>query len=358
MKKLLIFLTAPVSILYYCVVVFRNLLFDIGVLRQQQFAIPLICVGNLSAGGTGKTPHTEYIARLLLNENFSVAILSRGYRRKTTGFMVVNESHSHLDAGDEPCMYTAHFASRNVIVAVDSNRRRGIAKLMAEYPGLQAIILDDAFQHRYVKAGLNIVLTDYFKPFYHDLILPFGTLREPVSGLKRADAVVITKSPPVISPLIRRDILSRCKLKKNQPLFFSHFSHGELTGPDCSSRADMKPGISTIFLFTGIANPYPLEEHLKKLCLQLETRRFADHHRYSLNDIQKILNNFDAHLSTNKILVTTEKDMMRLRSPEIMQLLSDYPVCYVPVEVVPDKHDKDSFHKLILDYVRKNQRNR
>jgi tetraacyldisaccharide 4'-kinase len=131
-----------------------------------------------------------------------------------------------------------------------------------------------------------------------------------------------------------------------------------MTGLNGAVRTDVKSGISTIFLFTGIANPYPLEEHLKTLCLQLEIFRFADHHTYSVNDIQKILNKFDAHLSTNKILVTTEKDMMRLQSPDIAQMLTDYPVCYVPVEVVPDKHDKDSFNKLILDYVRKNQRNR
>ncbi len=357
MKKLLIFLTAPISVFYFFVVICRNLLFDYGILRQQSFNIPVICVGNLSAGGTGKTPHTEYIARLLLNENFQVAILSRGYKRKTKGFLVVKETHTYLDVGDEPCMYKKHFSGTNLIVAVDSNRRRGIAKLIAENPRLQVIILDDAFQHRYVKAGLNIILTDFFKPYFKDCILPFGTLREPLSGLKRADAVVITKSPVEISEAVRNDFLKKCRLNSHQHLFFSHFSYSKPVSLTNESTVELKPDETTVFLFTGIANPKPLEEYLRSCCQNLIHASFPDHHAYTMHEIQKILNNFDAHFSTNKMLVTTEKDMMRLQNHEIRQQIAQYPVFCIPVSVVPDINDKENFNKLILDYVRKNQRN-
>jgi tetraacyldisaccharide 4'-kinase len=357
MKNLLLFLLAPLAIFYYLAVLLRNKLFDKGLIKSRSYPVPLICVGNLSTGGTGKTPHTEYITRLLLDENMSVAILSRGYKRKTKGFLIVEDGHTYLDAGDEPCLYKKHFPGSHPVIAVDADRQRGIENLLRLYPHLNAIVLDDAFQHRYVKAGLNIVLTDYYKPFFKDRILPFGNLREPKSAIKRADIVLITKSLSVISPLIRRDFQSKCRLSKNQHLFFSQILYDSLTSFVGNLQSEKKPEYATIFLFTGIANPYPLEDHLKPYCLRLETIRFPDHHNYTVSDIQKILNNFDAHLSTNKILVTTEKDMMRLQSPQLKNMMASYPVFYVPIQVVPDKHDKEKLNKIIIEYVKQNQRN-
>ncbi len=356
MNLFLRFLLAPFAIFYYLIILMRNKMFDIGLLKSENYTIPIISVGNISTGGTGKTPHTEYIINLLLSEfgDSQFAVLSRGYKRKTRGFLIVDNSHTHNDAGDEPCQYKKHFSNHNVIVAVDAKRRRGIRKLMQTYPDLKAIILDDAYQHRYVKPGLNILLTDFYKPLYRDRLLPFGNLREPRKSSKRADLIIITKSPPVISPIVRRDILQRLKPNREQKLFFSKIVYGNLTEINKDNQIVTKPLFSTIFLLTGIANPYPLEEHLKSISLQIETFHFADHHSYSDYDIKKILYNFDAHLSTNKIIVTTEKDTMRLQSNEILKLISDYPVFYVPIKVEPDKNDKNELHQIITEYVRKN----
>lgn len=358
MKFIFRLLLSPFSVFYLFSVIIRNKLFDAGWIRSVSYDVPVICVGNLSTGGTGKTPHTEHVAGILLESERPVAILSRGYKRKTKGFLIVSDDHTHLDVGDEPCLYRQRFQNQNVIIAVDSDRLRGISELIKYRSDIKAIVLDDAFQHRYVKAGLNILLTDYYSPFFRDYILPIGNLREPRYGSERADIVMITKSPPVISPLIKRDILSKIKLRRDQHLFFSKIDYGAITSFDQSVQLDPKDHFATIFLFTGIANPYPLEEHLKPRCLNIEKLKFPDHHIYSVNDIQKILNIFDAHLSTNKIIVTTEKDKMRLQSAEIKNLLSTYPVFYVPIQVTPHKQDKEKFNKIIITYVSKNQRNK
>lgn len=357
MKFVFRILLSPLSVFYLLIVVIRNKLFDKGFIRSDSFEVPVICVGNLSTGGTGKTPHTEYIAKLLEENGHPVAILSRGYKRRTRGFIIAEEHHTHQEIGDEPCLYKQRLRKLNIIVAVDKDRRRGIRELQSRYPDIKTIILDDAFQHRYVRAGLNILLSDYYIPFFKDNILPFGNLREPKSGSKRADIIMITKSPPVISPLIKKDFLSKFSLRPNQHLFFSKIEYAEMVAFNETDQPDPKIIYATIFLFTGIANPYPLEEHLKKRCLHLEKVKFPDHYSYTPGDIQKILNIFDAHLSTNKIIVTTEKDKMRLQSAEIKDLLSGYPVFYVPIQVTPHKQDKEKFNKIIINYVNKNQRN-
>ena len=347
-------LLSPLLLFYLPVVIIRNKLFDAGIFRSVSFPVPLISVGNLTMGGTGKTPHTEYLTRLLLEEERPVAILSRGYGRKTNGFIIVRDEHSHIDVGDEPCQYYHRLHKENVVIAVDSNRRRGIRNLMQTFPSLKAIILDDAFQHRYVQPGLNIVLSDYYNPFFKDKIFPLGDLREPRYGIKRAQIIIITKSPAVVSPLVRKDILSKLPSKRKQHLFFSKIIYGEITSIDHQNVLKLKNELATIFLITGIANPYPLEEHLRTKCLRLETFKFRDHHRYSVTDIQKILNNFDAHLSTNKIIITTEKDVMRLNSPEILNLMKGYPVYYIPIQIEPVKDNRTEFDHLILQYVSKN----
>jgi len=357
MKFIFRILLTPLGIFYLLATVIRNKLFDYGILRSERFSVPIISIGNLSMGGTGKTPHTEYLAQLIENKEQPIAILSRGYKRKTKGFVLATDQHTYEDIGDEPLQYKLKFNNSNIIVAVDSNRRRGIRKLMELYPDLKAILLDDAYQHRYVKAGLNILLSDYYSPFFKDRILPFGNLREKRSGKKRADVVVVTKSPSVISPITRRDITSKCKLHSHQHLVFSRIQYDQITSMKDNSRIPERTTFSTIFLFSGISNPYPLEQHLKSYCIHLEKTRFPDHHGYSIHDIKKILYNFEAHLSTNKIIVTTEKDIMRLQTPGIMELLSNYPVFFIPVRVEFDKNDKETMHKIITDYVSKNQRN-
>ncbi len=333
-------------------------MFSFGIIKSTTFDTPVICVGNLSTGGTGKTPHTEYIASLLLGEGYRVAILSRGYKRQTKGFLIVEPGHTFLDAGDEPCQYKKKFTDGNLIVAVDEKRKRGIEKILEAFPYTDVIILDDAFQHRKVKAGLNILLSDYYNPFFKDHIFPFGNLREPRKGKTRADAFVITKSPPIISPLARRHIAQKIQLRADQSLFFSKIIYEQGKNIFNDSVLLTKSTYSTIFLLTGIANPYPLKEHIKSFCLNLELYIFPDHHQFSIKDIQKLIHDFNSHLSTNKIIVTTEKDLIRLQSSEHSNLLSAYPVFYIPIRVEPDKTDKEQFNKLIINYVSSNQRNK
>jgi len=336
----------------------RNKFFSAGIIKSTSFNLPVICIGNLSTGGTGKTPHTGYITELLLKSGYKIAILSRGYRRKTKDFLLVEPTHTFLEAGDEPCQYKRHFPGNNVIVAVDKKRRRGIEKILQLFPDVDAIILDDAYQHRRIKAGLNILLTDYYSPFFKDRMFPLGDLREPRSGKKRAHAIIVTKSPPVISPLTRRHTSIKMKLHSGQTLFFSKIIYGQGVGVYNNSLIAPKKTYSTIFMLTGIANPYPLREHLRSLCINMETYKFPDHHMFTTCDIKKLIKDFDSHLSTNKIIVTTEKDMIRLQSPKISALLSGYPIYYIPIEVKPDKNDKEKFDNYILDYVKKNKRNK
>jgi tetraacyldisaccharide 4'-kinase len=357
MKKLLRFFASPLAIFYLLSVVVRNRLFDWGVLKSTTHEIPIICIGNLSTGGTGKTPHTEYFAKYLKQEGFSVGILSRGYKRKTKGFLEVTAHHSWQDVGDEPLLYFKHLSAEGVIIAVDANRNNGIKQLIKNHPDLNVILLDDAFQHRYVKAGVSVLLSDYYDPFYTDYILPIGNLREPRRGMKRAQLIGITKSPPVISPIIRRDILSKMKLSEYQKLFFSKIFYGGITSIDNKEIIKQKKPFSTGFLFTGIANPYPLEQHIKQFCLDVVTYRFPDHHAFTPSDIEKLIKDYSEHLSMNKILITTEKDVMRLQSEEIQNAFGTNKVYYIPIEVEINKNDKELTHKIILDYVRKNQTN-
>lgn len=345
------FLLSPAIIIYLPAVWLRNKLFDAKILPSKSYPIPIICVGNLSVGGTGKTPHTEYIINLLHEPERPVAILSRGYGRKTKGFLIVKPEHTYVEAGDESCQYAQKFQNKNVIVAVDSKRTRGIDKLLEQFPNLKAIVLDDAFQHRYVRPGLSIVLSDYYNPFYKDLVLPLGNLREPKNSIKRAHIIVITKAPEVISPKLIRDIRSKSELINHQHLFFSKIIYGNLTSIQNQRILTPENKFETIFSITGIANPFHFEEKLKTMCSHLKTFRFQDHHPFSSSDIQKILNKFDNHFSTNKIIVTTEKDAMRLKKTEFSDILKHYPIYYLPITIDFNANEKQIFDNLILRYV-------
>lgn len=345
----------PFGIFYLIVVIVRNKFFDLGILKSKEFDIPIIGVGNLATGGTGKTPHTEYIAKLINNEFAPIAILSRGYKRKTKGFVIVNEKHNHFDVGDEAVQYRAKF-DKNVIVAVDEKRKNGIQKLLSQYPDLKAIILDDSFQHRWVKPGLNILLTDFYKPFHKDYIFPFGNLREPKNNYKRADVIVVTKCNMGNIPILRKDLIEKIKPKQNQKIFFSKIAYGIKRTLKNKEFDEVKKQYSNIILFTGIANPYPLEEYLKAYCLRLTPLYFKDHHEFTKKEIEKILEIFNSDISTNKTLITTEKDYSRLKSKEFLELLSPYPLYYVPIEIQPIKQDTEKFNKTIIDYVRRNQK--
>lgn len=349
-------LLLPVGIIFACIGWLRNKAFDWGLLASVEYPIPIISVGNLNMGGTGKTPQVEYLVRLL-KDKYSVATLSRGYRRKTKGFILAGNEASAETIGDEPLQYWRKFPTINV--AVCESRREGIESLLKIIPDLDIILLDDAFQHRYVKPGLSILLTDYHKPFWKDQLFPIGKLRELRSGYKRADILVVTKTPKIFSPITRRSMIEDCKPAANQKLFFSYLKYIAPQPLHPFNMVPCKHTYNSVLMVTGIANPDPLEIHLKEcdFYTELETLIFPDHHLYTEKDVKKICETFHNIVTRNKVIITTEKDAMRLREPALANLLEDIPAYYLPVQVELHKTDKPAFDQFILDYVKKNKRN-
>lgn len=342
----------PVSFLYGLITWVRNKFFDWGILSSEEFDLPVISVGNLSAGGTGKTPHVEYLIRLLKKEK-RLAVLSRGYKRKSKGFVLADQSCGIDELGDEAFQLTKF---DDILVAVDEKRVHGIKMLTQHNKNLDAVILDDAFQHRFVKPGLSILLTDYYKLYKNDFMLPSGSLREFSSGAKRADIILITKSPKIISPITRRNIFKLINPNEYQHVFFSRVKHGNFSPiPGIDFFPDKDAKFSLIMLFSGIANTYPLEVYLKSKCKKLEIFSFPDHHQFTLSDLEKLEKKFNDIFAKKKIIVTTEKDKMRLQAPELISKIKHLPICYVPIEVVICKEDRENFNQIILNYVATNK---
>lgn len=347
--KILLF---PFACLYGLLVGFRNALFNWKILPSKRFDIPIISIGNLSAGGTGKTPHTEYLARFLKSK-YKVAILSRGYRRKTKGFILASKEHTQIDIGDEPMQYLKKFS--DVALAVDSNRRRGIKKLLEEKPDTEIILLDDAFQHRYVKPGKSILLTDFHHLYVNDYLLPTGMLRERAKGARRADMIVITKTPKVFSPITRRRLAKQIKPRKNQRMFFSYVSYDDPVPLKlCQNQKPAAAKYSYIIMVAGVANSYPFQEYLRGLCNELIVMDFKDHHQYTRKDLKKIIDEYQSIISKDKAIFTTEKDATRLDNEMFSSFLDVLPVYYVPVRIKFHDCDEVRFDKLILEYVQKN----
>lgn len=344
----------PIACFYGLIMHIRNKFFDWGILTTKSFDIPIISVGNLSFGGTGKTPLIEYIIRLL-SDNYIVSTLSRGYGRKTKGFVLANEFSSYYEIGDEPVQYCQKF--KNVLVAVDENRKRGIKILYNIKSDLDSILLDDAFQHRYVKPGLSILLTDFHKLFVNDYILPTGTLREFRKGFKRADIIIITKTNVVFSPITKRRVTNLIKPLGHQSLYFTYIEYGDkIAVTDIADDLFEKKNYNTIVLFTGIANPYPLQEHLKRFCSELIVLNFPDHHKYTERDIKKIKTTYLNVFSKNKIIFTTEKDTMRLMKTNLYEKIKNLPICYIPIQVKFHFDEGKKFDNQILSFIEKNKR--
>ena len=346
--SLLRLLLLPVMPLYALAVWVRNRMFDAKILRSQKPEIPTICVGNLCVGGSGKTPHIEYLIRLLKDE-FKVCTLSRGYGRKSKGFVLAKEPASSELLGDESMQYFQKFP--DISVCVDINRRRAIQNLKTEVPDTDVILLDDAFQHRYVDAGLKILLTDYFRPYYDDYLLPVGNLREPRNAVKRADMIVVTKCPPVFSPIVKEDILRKIKPERNQSVYFSYMKHGQLRNLDGSVYKINKDVLNHFVVITGIFNPYPLVEHLRNFTKDIKLFQFPDHHEFTKTELRRVRKHFSGYFCNHKYIITTEKDLMRLKDSPVFAEISDLPICYVPVEVEFHKDGKTEFDKRILKYV-------
>ncbi|WP_353620707.1 tetraacyldisaccharide 4'-kinase [Gabonibacter chumensis] len=340
----------PLSILYGIGVNIRNRLFNLGLLESKEFDVPIICIGNITIGGTGKTPHTESIINVLQKDH-RVACLSRGYKRKTSGYILATENSTADEIGDEPKQIKNKFP--DITVAVDADRVRGVKKLQQLPNPPDIIILDDGFQHRYVKADINILLIDYNRPIYKDHLLPLGRLREHHSALERANYVIITKCPSNITPIEKRIIYKNLKLKAYQELLFTTMQYGDITPLDGKSKC-LKNNNSVVLCVTGIAQPGPYQEHLKTLFGQVSFLTFPDHHRFTNNDIQKIIQEFNKIDQPDKYIFTTEKDATRLISYEFPDEIRER-MFYIPIE--PEfLTSKDQLIKNIHNYAKQNKR--
>ena len=345
----------PLSWLYGLGVKMRNTLFSIGILKSRTFDVPVISVGNITVGGTGKTPHVEYLVSLL-KDSFNVAVLSRGYKRKSKGFILADADSTPTEIGDEPFQIKQKFPK--IKVAVDKKRCHGIDELVQNDKHLDIVLLDDAFQHRYVKPGINILLVDYHRLIVYDRLLPAGRLREPLDGKDRADIVIVTKCPKDLKPMEYRVITKQMNLFPYQKLFFTTIEYGELEpiflqipNKDVETLKD-----HNVLLLTGIASPKQMTHDLSPHCAHIEPLTFSDHHQFSKKDITLINETFAA-MAAPKCIVTTEKDATRLKGAEGLSDEVKANIYTLPIKIQFMLEQDELFNKHIIDYVRKNSRN-
>ena len=346
----------PLSWLYGLGVKFRNMLFEIGILHSESFDVPVISVGNITVGGTGKTPHVEYLIELL-KDKAKVAVLSRGYKRRTRGFVIADDNATAKTIGDEPLQMKRKYGD-DITVAVDRKRCHGIRQLISDEDGIDVILLDDAFQHRYVKPGVNILLVDYHRLIIYDKLLPAGRLREPLSGKNRADIVIVTKCPHDLKPMEFRVITKAMNLYPFQRLFFTCLEYRNIT-PVFSRGEQSLDSIGKdchILLLTGIASPQQMIEDLSPRCPHITPLTFGDHHTFTSSDVARINNEFAA-LPHPKMIITTEKDATRLIAVEGLSEEVRGAMFALPVKIRFMLGQEESFNEKIIGYVRKNSRN-
>lgn len=324
----------PFAIIYGIIIRVRNFLFDVNLLKSKSYDIPIICVGNLSVGGTGKTPMIEYLLNLLA-PSFKVATLSRGYGRNTEGFILLSGKENASEVGDEPLQFKTKF--KDMLIAVDEDRQHGI-QILKDKNHAEIVLLDDAFQHRKVKAGLNIVLTKFDNLYINDLMLPAGDLREPIIGIERAQVIVVTKCPKNLDVKVCGKIRDKLKLRNYQKLFFSYIDYSDTIFSANNSKPIISLKSKKITLVTGIANPKPLLEYLDDLKLNYEHLKFPDHHNFSNAEMELI--------SKASFVLTTEKDYMRLKDKIEHKNLYYLPIKMKILYNVPD------FHSIIENFVK------
>ncbi len=344
----------PFLPIYWFVVWLRNLLYDKRIMRSSEFDIPLISIGNLSVGGTGKTPHTEYIAKLLA-EPYHPAILSRGYGRRDDGFRIIQEDDSYTSTGDEPLQMKRKLGDK-VVSAVNGNRVKGVILTLYEHEEVDVVLLDDAFQHRAITPGYSILLTTWKRPFWKDFPLPLGDLREFRFGAKRADMVVVTKCPDGLTADQKEATKERIRRHTNAPVFFSSYAYGSLRTVADHTPVDVPlEKLKNVVLVTGIANAENLKAYIASKTQLVEHLEYRDHYRFKARDIQRVRKIFDNFAKGKIALITTEKDAIRLRETPEFETLPD--ACYfIPIEV-KFGDDKTGFDKEVIDYVGKHQGN-
>lgn len=347
----------PLALIYKAVVQLRNRLFDWKILPSEAFDIPVISVGNITVGGTGKTPHTEYLIHLL-SPHYHIALLSRGYKRKSSGFTVAETTSTSAEVGDEPLQIKRKFP--HITVAVDADRRRGIHQIRKHFPEVNLILLDDAFQHRYVTPSTSILLTDINRLIYEDKMLPAGRLREPLSGKSRANIVIVTKCPDDIKPIDFRIIAKHLQLYPYQRLYFTTFRYGALTPvfPDtCTIPQDTPVDISlykNVVIVSGIASPHTFIHHIHTLCPAAQSLTFGDHHDFTARDITRIKKLSTRALPDDTLVIVTEKDAARLIHNRHIDTPLKQRMLYLPLQVTFLQNGGPAFDAQILDEAKKN----
>lgn len=348
MKFLLVILLYPFAIVYDVATRLRNHLYNTGNKKSVRFDSVIISVGNLTVGGTGKTPHVEYLIRLLKNQ-FRIATLSRGYGRKTKGFILANDQANANSIGDEPFQFYSKF-KKDIRVAVGEERILAIPAILHEAEETQIILLDDAYQHRKVDRDLNILISDYNNPFYEDFVIPSGRLRESRSGAIRANVIIVSKCPQTISAVEREEI--RRKISKyanpSAPIFFTTIKYGV----PIAFNNEKKLAKGKVLVVSGIARAELFETYVKGNYNFLKHIKFKDHHLYSIKDINLIISEYNDIKEAEKSILITEKDLVKWKDPSIERVIKSYPVFYLPIEV-EFIEDKINFDQLILDTIRK-----
>ena len=351
-------LLLPFSWLFGLVVWIRNWLFDQEILESTSFPMPLISVGNITVGGTGKTPHVEYLASLL-GEEFRVATLSRGYKRRTRDFRIASPGSTVAEIGDEPLQMKQRFPE--MTVAVDRKRVHGVKALMELEPPLEVVLLDDAFQHRSIKPGFSILLMDYHRPIHKDRLLPAGRLREPALNRHRANIILVTRSPERIKPIELREYANQLELTIGQHLYFTYMRFGELTpvfpGKEAREAGWFKSRVDGVLIVAGIAQPRSLRQYARSINTNISELFFPDHHAYKQKDMDRISGTYRKLTSGGKqiLVLTTEKDAMRLRDHTPEEELQDaFHAVRIHVDFLND--DKEEFDRQILNYVHSNKR--
>jgi len=331
----------PFALIYGALVWLRNRLYDAKFFSSIEFSVPVITVGNLSTGGTGKTPHVEYLVRLLQYQ-YRVATMSRGYKRHTQGFLLADEQSNALRIGDEPMQY-------HITFPVAEERMIGIPALLQRRPDVDVIVLDDAYQHRSVKAGLAILITDYSRPFYKDHILPFGSLRESRSAYKRANVIIVSKCPMDMDATAAKAIADRIKPLPHQQVFFTGIHYDRPF--DFITRDDVSLSDKNIILVCGIARPEPLVAYLKALALDIHTLTYPDHHYFVSADLEEIKATYENWQAPGKIIATTEKDAARLHLH--LDKLKEWgiTIAVVPISVTVLLNKGAEFDAIVSKYV-------
>ena len=339
----------PFSFLYGLIIYLRNVLYDVGILKSHSFDIPVISVGNIAVGGTGKTPHVEYLVRLL-KDQYKIAVLSRGYKRTTSDYFLAENISDASEIGDEPCQIKQKFP--DIQVAVCEDRVEGVKNLLKAFPDLDVVLLDDAYQHRQIRPNLSILLIDYNSLFKNRMLLPAGDLREPFTAKKRADILIVTKTPEIISDKEKENILKKLKPRKDQKVFYTYIEYGLLT--NCFENTDHIPTLDenlSIMLFCGVANPQPLRNYLEANTKEVLMKRYGDHHKFTHGDLSSIADVYREIVNLEKCIITTEKDAMRLQTTDISDTLNKFQIFYLPIKV--KLHEKaEEFESLIKGYLK------